>query len=250
MIKFFRKIRQKLLTENKLSKYFIYAVGEIFLVVIGILIALQINNWNESNKQSQKQIELLTSLRNEVNTDINYMSREDSLYSIIEDKFKIGINLFFEARNISDIDSVNQFTPQLWNDFTINQNTYNEMVNSGDMYKISNRQLQENIVKYYLNAEENRYYLREIIKELSHLYVKTPDINPYKLIISQIRNPKIDITSIDTTWINNPSSPTYQAVFSLFDRNQKNNIEYRRNVYSRMISDAKNLLVKINEELD
>ncbi|WP_027136738.1 DUF6090 family protein [Gaetbulibacter saemankumensis] len=47
MIKFFRKIRQKLLTENKLSKYLIYAIGEIILVVIGILIALSINNWNE-----------------------------------------------------------------------------------------------------------------------------------------------------------------------------------------------------------
>ena len=50
MIKFFRKIRQNLLSENKFSKYLIYAIGEIILVVIGILIALQINNWNESEK--------------------------------------------------------------------------------------------------------------------------------------------------------------------------------------------------------
>ena len=50
MIKFFRKIRQKQLSENKFSKYLIYAIGEIILVVIGILIALQINNWNESRK--------------------------------------------------------------------------------------------------------------------------------------------------------------------------------------------------------
>lgn len=57
MIKFFRKIRQRLVTENplaeragKFSKYLIYAIGEIVLVVIGILIALQINNWNENRK--------------------------------------------------------------------------------------------------------------------------------------------------------------------------------------------------------
>jgi len=50
MIKFFRKIRQRLLTENKFSKYLLYAIGEIILVVIGILIALSINNWNEDNK--------------------------------------------------------------------------------------------------------------------------------------------------------------------------------------------------------
>jgi len=48
MIKFFRKIRQNLLRENKTGKYFKYAIGEITLVVIGILIALQINNWNEN----------------------------------------------------------------------------------------------------------------------------------------------------------------------------------------------------------
>jgi uncharacterized membrane protein YgaE (UPF0421/DUF939 family) len=50
MIKFFRKIRQNLLMENKTGKYFKYAIGEIVLVVIGILIALQINNWNENRK--------------------------------------------------------------------------------------------------------------------------------------------------------------------------------------------------------
>ena len=52
MINFFRKIRQKLLQENRVSKYLIYAFGEIVLVVIGILIALQINNWNEQQKQN------------------------------------------------------------------------------------------------------------------------------------------------------------------------------------------------------
>ena len=50
MIKFFRKIRQNLLSENKFSKYLIYAIGEIILVVIGILIALGVNNWNENRK--------------------------------------------------------------------------------------------------------------------------------------------------------------------------------------------------------
>lgn len=53
MIKFFRHIRQRLLNENKFSKYLFYAIGEIILVVIGILIALQINNWNE-NQEARK----------------------------------------------------------------------------------------------------------------------------------------------------------------------------------------------------
>ena len=53
MIKFFRQIRQKLLQENRFSKYLLYAIGEIILVVIGILIALQINNWNERRKTNE-----------------------------------------------------------------------------------------------------------------------------------------------------------------------------------------------------
>ena len=51
MIKFFRHIRQNLIMENKTGKYLKYAIGEIVLVVIGILIALQINNWNETKKE-------------------------------------------------------------------------------------------------------------------------------------------------------------------------------------------------------
>ena len=54
MIKFFRKIRQSLLSENKISKYLLYAIGEILLVVIGILIALSINNWNQERKNKEK----------------------------------------------------------------------------------------------------------------------------------------------------------------------------------------------------
>ena len=57
MIKFFRKIRKKLVSENKFSKYLIYAIGEIILVVIGILIALQINNWNEKDKQDSRSFQ-------------------------------------------------------------------------------------------------------------------------------------------------------------------------------------------------
>ena len=62
MIKFFRRIRQTLLSENKFSKYLLYAIGEIVLVVIGILIALQINNWNEQRKAAIEEKEILQNL--------------------------------------------------------------------------------------------------------------------------------------------------------------------------------------------
>ncbi|WP_411895201.1 DUF6090 family protein [Winogradskyella sp. A2] len=66
MIKFFRKIRQKLLSENKFSKYLIYAIGEIILVVIGILIALQVNEWNSDRNKRKSEKILLVQLKSDL----------------------------------------------------------------------------------------------------------------------------------------------------------------------------------------
>ena len=74
MIKFFRKIRQRLLTENKFSKYLIYAIGEIILVVIGILIALQINNWNEDRQNKQKIITIFKDVQEDLLNDVKEIS--------------------------------------------------------------------------------------------------------------------------------------------------------------------------------
>ena len=79
MIKFFRKIRQSLLIENKTGKYFKYAIGEIVLVVIGILIALQINNWNEKNKLKTEEVKLLKEMKSALLSD-----KEDILSNIGE----------------------------------------------------------------------------------------------------------------------------------------------------------------------
>jgi len=75
MIKFFRKIRQRLLTENKFSKYLLYAIGEIILVVIGILIALSINNWNEEKNEKIKEKEVLQDILTNLNRN-NELIRE------------------------------------------------------------------------------------------------------------------------------------------------------------------------------
>lgn len=70
MIKFFRRIRQHLITQNKVSKYLLYAIGEIVLVVIGILIALSINNWNERNKTRKLEKSTLLEISNALQADL------------------------------------------------------------------------------------------------------------------------------------------------------------------------------------
>lgn len=71
MISFFRKIRQKLLNENRVTRYLAYAVGEIILVTIGILIALQINTWNEERKLRKEEATLIQNLHEEFEQNLN-----------------------------------------------------------------------------------------------------------------------------------------------------------------------------------
>ena len=70
MIKLFRKIRKKLLKKKKVSKYLLYAIGKIILVVIGILIALQLNNLNDQKKINNQEKKLLVELVNNLDENI------------------------------------------------------------------------------------------------------------------------------------------------------------------------------------
>jgi hypothetical protein len=143
MIKFFRKIRQNLLSEGKTGKYLKYAIGEIILVVIGILIALQINNWNINNQQEKLETKYLKEIRNNLKSDLpdinfniefnesrlrsneivlQYLNREidysDSL------KFHFG-NLIFTTRtlpNISAYESLKSRGLEIITNDTLRQN--------------------------------------------------------------------------------------------------------------------------------
>jgi hypothetical protein len=96
MIKFFKQIRQSLLSENKFSKYLLYAIGEIILVFIGIAMALQFNNWNEAKKTREKEQQVLTEIVSDleytlvdldrvINTRTNNIKRSiNSIHTIID----------------------------------------------------------------------------------------------------------------------------------------------------------------------
>lgn len=90
MIKFFRKIRRNLLQKNRIGKYLLYAFGEIILVVIGILIALQLNNINEEKANEEKIISILKEVQKDLKTDIvrakqhfDRYIKEDSIQNLI-----------------------------------------------------------------------------------------------------------------------------------------------------------------------
>ena len=81
MIKFFRRIRYDLMEKNKTGKYLKYAIGEIVLVVIGILIALSINNWNEGRKLRNQEFKILTEIRSNLETTLEIFE-SDTLFNL------------------------------------------------------------------------------------------------------------------------------------------------------------------------
>jgi len=105
MIKLFRRIRQNLLMENKSGKYFKYAIGEIILVVIGILIALQINNWNEIRKK-KKQIDVIyTTIKQNLKTDLKTIKEPIEFYENLDSTLT---KIMTKTYPTSFLDSINE----------------------------------------------------------------------------------------------------------------------------------------------
>lgn len=73
MIKIFRNIRRRMLGENRFTRYLLYAIGEIILVVIGILLALQINNWNEGRKEQKAEVSFLKGVKSDLKQDRDFI---------------------------------------------------------------------------------------------------------------------------------------------------------------------------------
>ena len=89
MIAFFRNIRQRLLTENKFSKYLLYAIGEIILVMIGILMALQVNNWSNERADRKKEIILLKEIQQNLETNVKQFTAEAKMQGEIVESISL-----------------------------------------------------------------------------------------------------------------------------------------------------------------
>jgi len=98
MIKFFRHIRKSLLMENKTGKYFKYAIGEIILVVIGILIALQINNWNENNKLEAKTQDYYQQLLEDLKKDKAFSKNTIAKFETQREMYQNYLKKFSESK--------------------------------------------------------------------------------------------------------------------------------------------------------
>ncbi|WP_406682981.1 DUF6090 family protein [Seonamhaeicola sp. MEBiC1930] len=154
MIKFFRNIRKKLLNEGNTSKYLKYAFGEIILVVIGILIALQINNWNENRKQTAEEIRLLENLKVSLLRDTGQLSR----FIVLQRRIPKSANLILEylEKDLPYQDSLKTHFGNTTNLFIWNHDKSGyETIQSKGMHVITNEYLRRKISSYYAIVEES-----------------------------------------------------------------------------------------------
>lgn len=168
MIHFFSKLRKSLFENNKFSKYLLYALGEIILVVIGILLALQINTWNQNRKDRIMEKAYLKSIQEDIKKEIdfikvNILDRYEKKMEVLE----MG-RAYFQGKYIvtdtssfiSDIRFGGVYGRIIWG---FERTTYSELVNTGGFRIISNDSLRKAISDYYLsqNRTSESTYNRE-----------------------------------------------------------------------------------------
>ena len=192
MIRFFRKIRQKLLSENKFGKYLTYAIGEIILVVIGILIALYINNLNTDKQESITLNGYLNNIAENIKSDQINLKK----ITAFRDSSVIGSKYFMK---IIEQESKEQYTtyfskyfkfnPWLDESFQSNQSGFEALKNSGYLNKIQQTDLETELYKYYSlvqKIKDEEQSLNNFMEEMEYDMYKNNVVQKTKPIIRKL----------------------------------------------------------------
>ena len=269
MIKFFRHIRKSLLMENKTSKYFKYAIGEIVLVVIGILIALQINIWNEQKKEQKIVESYLKNLVVDLNEDIKMT---ESL--VVRIKYKVlyidKLATFFRNKDIKELDNLEVFYEAYDNygykPFTWYKSTIDEIKNSGSLKLIKNDSLRKQINQYYaltdhldqdfINDSETATSLRTSLFNIVNTnypnrkdLIDTLNLSYKKSDKSIFTNSKVykEARKNNFKLLTNDINDIHVFVNNLFRYNNLLNVRYKSE-FPRLIKMGKNIIESIEKE--
>ena len=170
MIKFFRKIRHNLLSEGKTGKYMKYAFGEIILVVIGILIALSINNWNENRKNQKLELEYLIGIKSNLNDDIAELENHFNGDTLKFDAYTSLVRTFNSKNLLSKKEEIisNLYKTSRLGWFEGQNIVFENLKSSGRLNLIQSDTISNSIQKYYRFFEEvvkqENLYNSQIIK--------------------------------------------------------------------------------------
>lgn len=162
MITFLRKIRRSLIGSGHVKKYTLYAIGEILLVMIGILLALQVNNWNEERKARQLELVTLTELRKNIEANANEIEEKFKDVNTRLNAIKIILNSFSNQTALDDSLNKHFGWAMIYDRINLHVGTYESLISSGSQI-ISDEELRFEISTYFdatLGSLEG--YMREL----------------------------------------------------------------------------------------
>jgi len=239
MINLFRNIRHRMLTKNKAGppgrtgRYLKYAIGEVLLVVVGILLALQINNWNELKKQDRLKGVYITRLLNDVESDtvsINYVRSEIEKNQNVIKNLIDSINLNLDDNVLEEV--LQNYFSRGWiiHEFVANDNTYTDLSQTGNMNIIKNTDLIDEIIQYYGYLEQvdnsnnvNKNWITPLDLEVAKLTAAF-ELDPSTRSLFTHKNKSLAIKNIQSNaellernaaghfWINESLSGNLQAL--------------------------------------
>ncbi len=232
-MKLFRKLRQDLLQEGKLKKYLIYAVGEILLVMIGILLALQINNWNQQRINHTKEIKALADLSKEFKLNRDRIIAKQNLRISITPKLENYIS--FISKDKANYSSFKDFhsTQFMFGMTNPSKGVIDALISSGEISLISNDSL-----KYFL--ADWKYQLENLLENEEILWAAGLEL--IKSTSDKIPNPNHNWAD----WNLNKLKSTSDDLIS--------NIQYRNNLVdfegcNKIVVQECNIILKVLEEI-
>lgn len=251
MVKFFQKIRRKLINEGNSKRYLIYAIGEIFLVMVGILLALQVNNWNEKRKQTTRETQYLKQLTFDLSNDTTYYNKKISMYNrALIGVTKFSIEIYKTQENREDLRNLLRHLNVSTDPLRSHNPTYLELTSTGNLAIIKPQDIKVSITNYYRLNEQYASQMEEYNTLSSQLLGQVIIIarGTIKYTMQVSDDPSM-YDDKEWEYFNEPSSKEFQSLETLALIVQNRNREFLT-YFDVLNKNAKELIFKIKEELD
>ena len=233
MLNYFKEVRNKLVKEGNLRKYIAYAIGEIVIVVAGILLALYLNNWNQERTDKKLEIQYYQSMNNQLKEDLNIILGEINYNQNYLNQFYYAKNLII-LNDKSKIDTLGNIAINMvrFSDFRRKSNIYQTLINSGEIIKINNYKITERLQSL----------------EETYTYINRLEENHSSIILSQIIPDIRQRIQFDPLKVENPES--------LFKYQFQNNFDIliilmleKSEIYKRAKDEIGSIIDLIDQEL-
>lgn len=234
-------MRSALIPESRFGRYFFYALGEIVLVVIGILIALQINNWNEGRKERNQEKRFLVRLNDELNTDLGSISTAMDLNKERMQRAEFLMSTIDQSQLVED--SSNYFIQSIeYAGYTyfpvISDNNFDEIKSSGKLSHIRNEELRTALQKYYSwSSSRGQFnFVREDI-QLNYLHERQGILSAHQQITlgSFITSEHFDVAAAKLAYEKMMKKPDFFELLPTVIQSQIRNGESFEDIKNRSI---------------